>query len=310
MSEKISIIIPVYNEEDNLNELYKRLKTVIVENFAELEYEIIFVDDGSTDRSFEVIKSLHEKDRNVFGIQFSRNFGHHIAIMAGIQNASGNFTVLMDGDLQDKPEEIPKLYNKLKEGFNLVIGIRDKRKDIFIKKFFSKCFFEVMKMLADINIPENQTMLRIFDDKVLKELKKIKESHIFLAGLFAWIGFKQGTCLVTHDKRMNGKSKYNFVKSMILATDAILSFSSKPLSYISISGLIISVLAVVYGIFIILMKLIYGFGLTGWPSIIAVTTFIGGITLFSIGVLGLYIGRLYRQSLNRPLYICNEKTDE
>lgn len=301
----LSVIIPIHNEEENIKELHTRLVTTI--KSIKLDYEIIFVDDGSTDNSLAQLKALHKEDKKVKIISFSRNFGHHIALTAGIDTAQGDFTVIMDGDLQDRPEEIPTIYKKLQEGYNAVISIRKERQDSAFKKWGSNMFFFLTNKIANINMPPNQSMLRIIDKSVLAELKKFREIHFMLAGIMSWVGFKQTTCLVQHDARKHGHSKYNLRKSIMMTLDAIISFSHKPLLYISSLGIFMAFLAILYSLYIIYQKIVHNIGLAGWPSLISVTTFLGGLILFSLGLVGLYVGRVYEQSLNRPLYIIKEK---
>jgi len=306
---KLSIIIPIYNEEDNIHELYKRLTSSLNKDFINFEYEIIFVDDGSNDNSFELLKNLHHQDKNIKIIQLSRNFGQHIAIAAGIDSAVGDYTILMDGDLQESPEDIIKLYNKIKDGYNVVIGVRANRQDSLSKKIFSHIFFKIINTLSTINMIPNQTTLRIFDRKVLEALQRIREINQTNGAFLAWLGFKQTVCPVAHSKRIKGKTKYNFWRGLRFAIDTIISFSNKPLIYISLLGLFISGGSIIYAGYVIIAKIFYGILIQGWASIIVIIAFLGGLILFSLGVIGLYIGRIYQQSLSRPLYIISNKIE-
>ena len=207
----ISIVIPVFNEEENLLELHKRLKYVL-ENELRLTYEIIFVDDGSKDQSWSIIEKLHKNNHNVKGIKFSRNFGHHLAITAGMDYAKGNSIILMDADLQDQPEEIPKLYNKYKEGYDVVYGIRKERQHSFLKKLTSKIFISLMNKIVDSEIPINSHIFRIMNKKVLKNLNQFRERERFITGLISFIGFNQTGVNIEHGKRYAGETKYNLKK--------------------------------------------------------------------------------------------------
>ena len=307
--EKISIIIPVYNEKDNLNELYNKLKKIMNEFFAGFEYEIIFVDDGSKDGSFEILKSIHDTDNNVKIIKFSKNFGQHIAIKAGIDMADGDYTVLTDADMQDDPASINDLYGKLKEGYDVVIGIRENRQDGFFKKISSSLFFKTMNGLSKVKMQENQAMLRIFNKKVLNTLKNMQELSQNNGAFLAWMGFEQGTLPIRHQKRSKGKTKYTLLKSLRFASETIMNFSNKPLIYISIFGMFVSVCSIIFSIFIIYQKLFHDVGLIGWASTVTFISFFSGMILFSLGVVGLYIGKLYQQSLGRPLYIIKDKIE-
>lgn len=300
---KLSIIIPVYNESENIEELYARLKKTLIKDFSKFNYEMLFIDDGSTDQSFSIIQNLSKKDKKIHAIQFSRNFGHHAAISAGIKFVSGNYVVMMDGDLQDRPEEIIKLYNTLLKGYDIVYGIRTKRCEPFMKHITSILFWKLINKISGLNVPENQSMLRIFNKNVHSALKEFKESSRFYAGMFAWVGYKQGICKIKNDRRKNGKSKYSFSKMFALTINATLGFSNLPLYYISYTGIIVSFLAVILGVVFIVRKIVFNLGLIGWPSLFILLSFLGGIIIFSIGVLGIYISKIYQESLDRPLYI-------
>ncbi|MEI6221805.1 MAG: glycosyltransferase family 2 protein [bacterium] len=306
-NEKISIVVAVYNEEENIQELYNRLKKTLLNDFSNFSHEIIIIDDGSTDSTFIKLAKIKSQDPTVTGIQLSRNFGHHIALTAGLENATGTTIVMMDGDLQDQPEEIIKLYNKQQEGYDLVIGTRKERKDNIIKKYTSIFGWWFLNKLSGLNMQPNQAMLRIFNMKVLKSLQAFKELNRNYPGIFAWIGYKQTTLPIEHAKRFKGKTKYSFKKMISLTLNATLGFSNKPLYYICYCGLTISSLSIVYGIYVLLIKVVCNQGIIGWSSMMVLLSFIGGIILFSLGVIGLYIGRLYQETLNRPLYIINEK---
>jgi dolichol-phosphate mannosyltransferase len=301
---EFSIVIPVYNEEENVLELHRRLGTVM-ERLG--TYEIIFVDDGSKDKSWQLVKELHEKYPNVKGISFSRNFGHHIAITAGIDHAKGETIILMDGDLQDPPEEIPKLYGKLKEGYELVYGIRKEKNDSILKRFASFVFWWFINSFSGINIPRNQTLLRIFDRKILDALNSMRERSRFIHGMIAWTGFKTALQEVEHAPRERGKSKYNVVKLFRLAFNAITSFSTLPLRLATYLGLLSAGVGMFYGFYFIYKKIFLGIPVLGYASIIVAVLFVGGIQLLILGIIGEYLGRVYQEVQARPIYILREK---
>lgn len=301
---EFSIVIPVYNEEENVSELHRRLGTVM-ERLG--TYEIIFVDDGSSDNSWQIIKDLHERDSNVKGLSFSRNFGHHIAITAGLDHANGKAIILMDGDLQDPPEEIPKLFKKFKEGYELVYGIRKEKKDSILKRFASFVFWWFIKSFSGINIPRNQTLLRIFDRKILDALNSMRERSRFIHGMIAWTGFKTAMLEVEHAPRERGKSKYNVIKLFRLAFNAITSFSTLPLRFATYLGLLSAGIGLIYGLYFIYKKIFLGIPVLGYASTIIAVLFIGGIQLLILGIIGEYLGRVYQEVQARPIYILREK---
>ncbi|MDI6744683.1 MAG: glycosyltransferase family 2 protein [Thermodesulfovibrionales bacterium] len=300
---EFSIIIPVYNEEENVSELHRRLGTVMEKLGT---YEIIFVDDGSSDRSWQIIKDLHERDAGVKGLSFSRNFGHHIAITAGLDHAKGKAIILMDGDLQDPPEEIPKLCRKLKEGYELVYGIRKEKKDSILKRFASFVFWRFINSFSGINIPRNQTLLRIFDRKILDALNSMRERSRFIHGMMAWTGFKTAVQEVEHAARKRGVSKYNAVKLFRLAFNAITSFSTLPLRVATYLGLLSAGVGMFYGFYFIYKKIFLGIPVLGYASIIVAVLFVGGIQLLILGIIGEYLGRVYQEVQARPIYVLRE----
>lgn len=298
-----SVVIPIYNEEDNIPELYRRL-TNVMESLG--SYEIIMVDDGSKDKSWNLIKEFHGNDRRVKGLIFSRNFGHHVAITAGLDYASGEAVILMDGDLQDPPEEIPKLYVRFKEGYDLVYGVRVERQDNFFRKLSSHFFWKMIRILSGFDIPENQSMLRIMNKQYLDNFKKFTERNRFLAGLFAWAGFNQVSVKIEHAPRFGGKSKYNLWKMIKLTFHAVTSFSYFPLQVAGFAGLIISAISFAFGIWFIVRKLFFGIDVVGWASTMVTILFMGGVQLLVLGLIGEYLGRVFSEVQRRPLYLIKE----
>jgi dolichol-phosphate mannosyltransferase len=306
-----SVIIPIYNEEGNIPELYNRL-TRVMEQVSKYEglspdsYEIMMVNDSSTDNSWHLITAIHEKDPRVKGISFSRNFGHHVALTAGIDYAKGNTLIMMDGDLQDPPEEIPELFKKYKEGYDLVYGIRKQRQDPLLKKITSYLFWLILRKFSGVDIPPGQTMLRIMSKRIADVLRNMREQARFIHGMMAWAGFNVTTLEVKHNPRLKGKSKYNISKMFKLAFNAVTSFSPVPLRLATYIGLTSSFISLLFGIYYIYRRLFFGIPVLGYSSIIVSIFFVGGIQLLVLGIFGEYLGRTYQEGQKRPLYIVKD----
>lgn len=301
----ISIVVPIYNEEKNISELYKRLKTSIT-SFTE-RYEMIFVNDGSTDLSLLELKNLSKLDEQVYYINFSRNFGHQIAISAGLDFCKGNSVVIIDGDLQDPPELIPKLYEEYKKGFDVVYAKREQREgETFLKKTTSKLFYRILERITSFEIPLDAGDFRLLDKKVVVALNKMPEQNKFLRGQIAWLGFKQSHVLYKRDGRKHGKTGYTYSKMFKLAFDAITGFSDKPLLFVSRLGFVISIFSFFVILYAIFAHFVLKQTITGWTSLIISFMFIGGIQLLSVGIIGEYISRINSNVKDRPLYIIEE----
>jgi len=312
MPIKFSVVIPIYNEEGNLQELYCRLTAVLdnlcnEEGFPPLSYEIILVDDGSADNSWQLIKEFHKKDPQVKGISFSRNFGHHIAITAGLDHARGKAVVLMDGDLQDPPEEIPKLYEKFKDGYDIVFAIREKRDDTLFKRFSSWLFVRTLKRISNVEIDLDSGIFRIISSRSVLGMRRFREKSRFLTGMMNWLGYSRiGVPTIRHE-RYAGRSKYTLFKLLRLAWHGITAFSYFPLQLSIYLGFSVSFISFMAGIYMIYRKLMYDIPLMGYTSIIVSLFFIGGIILLVLGVIGEYIGRIYEEVQNRPLYLIKDE---
>jgi len=312
LTPEFSVVIPICNEAENIPELYERLSGVMEALCADRKlpgdsYEIIMVDDGSSDGSWQCIRELHEKDRRVRGISFSRNFGHHIAITAGLDSAKGRAVILMDGDLQDPPEEIPKLDSKFNEGFDIVYGIRQRRNDPIVKKASSSLFWWILRRFSGVDMPQGQTMLRILSRKLIDVIKDMKEYSRFIHGMMAWPGFPAATVEVSHSPRTKGTSKYNIPKMFRLAFHAVTSFSTIPLKLAIYMGFASSLFSFFVGVYFLYKKIFYGIPVLGYASIIVAIFFVGGIQLLVLGIFGEYIGRTYQELQKRPLYIVRER---
>lgn len=303
---QISVVIPIYNEEENLPELHRRLKNVL-ENELGVSYEIVFVDDGSYDNSWSIIENLYARNRNVKGINFSRNFGHHIAITAGLDYLQGDTVVLMDGDLQDPPEEIPRLYEKFEEGYDIVYAIRKTRDDPLLKKIASKFFYRVFKILARVEVNLNVGIFRMMSRQAADGLKSCREKSRLTTALMTWTGFSRIGVETKRSARYAGKTKYSLFKSVALAIDGITSFSYFPLRIATYIGFLSSLISSAIGIYMLMKKILYGFPILGYASIIVSILFIGGIQLLIIGIIGEYIGRILTEVQKRPLYLIKEK---
>jgi dolichol-phosphate mannosyltransferase len=306
---KYSIVAPVCNEEEVIKEFYKRLVS-IMDSLHE-GYEIIFINDGSTDKSLQIMKELHSKDERVKIINFSRNFGHQIAITAGMDYSSGEAVIIIDADLQDPPEVIPRFIEKWKEGFEVVYGIRESREgESAFKKLTAKIFYRILQKMIDIKIPLDAGDFRLIDRKVVDSLKEIRERSRFVRGLTSWVGFKQEGILYKREKRFAGHTKYSLKKMLKLAVDAVFSFSNFPLRIASYFGFLIAGLSFLYLIYVIILKLFTNTLIPGWTSLIVAVLFLGGVQLICLGIIGEYIGRIGEEVKHRPLYIIKEVIGE
>ena len=301
----ISVVIPIYNEEENISELYRRLRGVLDGHFSTARCEMIFVDDGSKDKSIAMLEALHQKDARVHIVQFSRNFGHHMAVTAGLDHAKGDVTVLMDGDLQDRPEDIPALVGKIGQGFDLVYAVRKGGDDGggFTARMGSHAFVWLMKQMVREPMAIETSIFRAMRRNVLEEVKQMRERDRFLIGLIDWVGFSQGTVEVMRDKRFAGETKYPFKKRVRLALNAMFSFSTLPLEMAGTIGFIVTIVSFVMGVYFLMKKLFWGVDVQGFASLIVSIFFLGGVQLIILGVLGAYIGRIYMEAKRRPLYI-------
>lgn len=302
---KYSIIVPAYNEEAVLAESYKRIKKVM-DGTGEA-YEIVFVNDGSRDRTAEIAEGLCREDRNTKLIDFSRNFGHQIAISAGMDHASGEAIVVIDADLQDPPEVIPEMIKKWKEGFDVVYGKRLKRKgESFFKKATAALFYRFLRSMTSVTIPVDVGDFRLIDRKVCNTMKLIREKNRFVRGLVSWAGFRQTAVEYIREERYAGETKYPLKKMIRFAFDGITSFSYKPLKIATTLGILCSLGGFVYLFIVLYQALVLQMTWPGWASSISITLIFNGITLIILGIIGEYIGRIYDESKNRPLYVIRE----
>lgn len=306
---EISVIVPVFNEESGIAELYTRL-TASVKSITP-DYELIFVNDGSTDNSLQKIVELSVADNHVKYISFSRNFGHQAAISSGIDFAVGKAAVIIDGDLQDPPELIPEMFKKYKEGYKVVYAKRKSRKgETAYKKLSARLFYRLLKRITSIDIPLDTGDFRLIDRTITEQLKRMPEKSKFLRGQIAWLGFKQTFVEFERDERKYGNTAFTTKKMLRFAFQGITGFSDSPLRLASWLGLIVSAVAFVVILYAIYSKFILKEVITGWTSIIISTMFIGGIQLLTIGIIGEYINRINTETKNRPLYIVEDSNME
>lgn len=306
--KKISVVIPMYYEEEVVDICYKRVVNNLKKLSDKYNYEIIFINDGSKDSTLEILKKIASNDDNVKIISFSRNFGHQAAVTAGIRNVTGDAVIIMDADLQDPPELFDGMIEKWEEGYEVVYGKRKTREgESIFKLLTARMFYNTLNKLSEIEIPKDTGDFRLVDRKVIDVIATLPEHNKFLRGLFSWVGFNQYAYEYNRVNRVAGKTKYPFKKMFKLATDGILSFSAKPLKIVGAIGffsVIVSIIILIYSIVSYMFKLN---SLTpGWTSIMCTMTFIGGIILISLWMIGEYIARIYEESLGRPEYIIDE----
>ena len=306
MRVHFSVIIPVFNEEKNFVHLHSRL-SLVFEKLNVQNYELIFVNDGSKDQTLAQIKIAAAKDERIKYLSFSRNFGHQIAVCAGLEQSKGEIIVIIDGDLQDPPELIEDLYQKYHEGYKVVYARRKLRKgETFFKRFTAKWFYRILAVITQITIPIDVGDFRLMDRQVLEVLLLMGEQQKFLRGQIAWIGFSQTFVDYERDPRKYGNTGYSLGKMLKLALDGITSFSNFPLKVASFLGFLASIVSFLVLIYSLIAKYIFQSTFEGWTSLIASIVFIGGIQLFCIGIIGEYIGRIYNDVRKRPLYVVED----
>ncbi|HHY81747.1 MAG TPA: glycosyltransferase family 2 protein [Clostridiales bacterium] len=300
-----SIVIPMYNEEEVIEETYHRLKKVMDQTGE--SYELLFVNDGSRDRSASIIAELAKHDDNIRLIDFSRNFGHQIAVTAGLDYAQGQAIVIIDADLQDPPEVIPQMLAKWREGYEVVYGKRLKRQgETAFKKLTAYLFYRILNILTNENIPKDTGDFRLIDRKVCDAMKHLHEKNRFLRGMISWVGFNQTAVEYVRDERWAGETKYPLKKMLKFAADGIFSFTYKPLKLATYIGFLLSTTGFLYLLYVLYQRLFTTNTQSGWASIIAVNLVFNGITLIILGIIGEYVGRIYEEVKGRPLYIVKE----
>ena len=302
----LSIIIPCYNEAENIIHTKNRIIEQI--NKLQMDYELVFIDDGSTDGTKEILNKLHNKNKKLKAISFSKNFGHQSAILAGLKYAKGDAVIMMDADLQHPPELIPKMINEWKKGHDIVNTIRKKGKENAFKRITSNGFYKTMNIISKTKMPVGAADFRLMDRKVVDAFKNIEETNLFVRGVINWMGFSSTYIKYTPNKRHAGKTKYSLKKMISLAFDGITSFSTAPLQMATLLGLIVSAFSFLYFLYVIYIRLFTTQALTGWTSVIMSVLFLGGVQLISIGILGEYISKIFYEVKRRPRFIIDKKT--
>ncbi|MGF1572118.1 MAG: glycosyltransferase family 2 protein [Sumerlaeia bacterium] len=303
-SPELSIVVPIYNEVENLPVLHSRVQAVCEK--LGMSYELVLVDDGSSDGSWELIEALHGENDRVVGVRLSRNFGHQVCLTAGLELCRGELVVMMDADLQDPPELIPKLIAKQREGFDIVYAVRSERRgESFFKKATAALFYRVLRRLTAINIPMDTGDFRLITRQALNSLLSIRERSRFLRGLFSWVGYRSVGVPYKRAARHKGETKYPLRKMLHLAKDGITSFSTIPLQLATYMGFLASFVGFFYGLSV-LRNWYMGSTVQGWASLAIITLFFGGIQLFTLGILGEYVGRIFEEVKQRPLYFTRE----
>ncbi|HET8576145.1 MAG TPA: glycosyltransferase family 2 protein [Methylomirabilota bacterium] len=300
----ISVVVPVLNEERNVPELYRRVRASL--ESAEVEFEIIYVDDGSTDRTAEILHGLHANDGRVKSVHLTRNFGHQAAISAGLRAASGDAVVVMDGDLQDSPEALPAFIERWRAGYEVVYAIRSRRQASWLKRLAYKIFYRVLGHISQISVPLDSGDFSLMERRVVDVLNAMPERTRFVRGMRSWAGFRQTGIPLDRGERFAGKAKYTYAKLLRLAADGFLALSYRPLQLASLSGAVVSGVALLLAIFLIFLKVVHGIPLQGWTSLMVAVLFLGGVQLISLGILGEYVGRIYDEVRDRPPYVVGQ----
>ncbi len=303
---KVSVVIPAYNEAENIFPLLARLLPILEKYPA---YEVIFVDDGSKDATLKNLEELHLKNENIHYISFSRNFGHQYALRAGIDYATGDCVISMDGDLQHPPELIEEMVKEWQQGFDIVYTIRKDTQNVSaFKKISSNLFYKVFSFFSGLYLPRGSADFRLLDKKVCKVVSSLKENNLFLRGMVFWMGFKQKAIPYTAEKRFAGQSSYTLRKMFAFAVLGATSFSVKPLRLAIYLGLLIALFGGLFTAYVLYQKLFVGSVITGWASLMSVVLVLGGVQLFMMGIIGEYIGMIFMETKKRPKYIVQKTT--
>lgn len=301
----LSIVVPAYNEQEVLRVFHERLSVVLTKLTEPVE--VIYVNDGSSDDTLEVLLSLKENDARVAIIDLSRNFGKEIALTAGLDHASGDAVIVIDADLQDPPELIPEFLQQWREGYDVVYAQRTEREgESALKKATAYVFYRVMQRASRVKIPEDAGDFRLLSRRAVDSLKQLREQHRFMKGLFAWIGYPQKAVTFQREARAAGQTKWNYWRLWNFALEGITSFTTAPLKFATYIGLLTALASFIYAAYIIYKTLAYGDPVRGYPSLMVAVLFLGGVQLFTIGIIGEYLGRMFNETKHRPLYIVKD----
>jgi len=308
--KKISVIIPAYNEEKTIPMLYKRMNT-LMDSMKNYEFELLFVNDGSKDKTIDIIKMLREQDNRVCYVDFSRNFGKEIAMIAGLDYATGDCVIFIDADLQDPPELIPELVKYWEEGYDDVYAKRKTRKgESWLKKFTSKMYYRILQNLTQVEIQKDTGDFRLLDKRCVNALKKLRESQRNTKSMFSWIGYKKKEVLYDRDPRVAGTTKWNYKKLIDLAIDGITSFTTSPLRLSTFIAIPTFMMLFGYFIYVIIKCIVMNVAIQAFQAIILLILFFSGVQILLFGIIGEYLGRIFKETKNRPLYLVNEYNGE
>jgi glycosyltransferase involved in cell wall biosynthesis len=308
MQEKLSVVVPCYNEQDALPIFYEEIRKVAA-SMNELDWDFIFVNDGSKDNTLEILKSLRKQDNCVHYISFSRNFGKEAAIYAGLKHAKGNYVVLMDADLQDPPSLLEEMYHAImNDGYDCVATRRVTREgEPRIRSFFAKCFYHLINQISKTEFVDGARDFRLMKRQMVDAILEMTEYNRFTKGIFSWVGFEVKWLEYVNIQRVAGETKWSFWKLLLYSFDGIVAFTTAPLALASVFGFIFCFIALLLIILIILRTLLFGDPTSGWPSLVCIISLIGGVQLFCIGILGQYLARTYLETKNRPIFIIKEE---
>lgn len=308
-AKTLSVIVPCYNEEESIPLFYAEMKKY--EDFfhnKDVEIEYIFVNDGSKDRTVEEVKKLHEKDERVHLVSFSRNFGKESAILAGLEKSTGDFTVLMDADLQDPPSLLPEMYEYIEQGYDSVATRRvDRKGEPPIRSFFARRFYALMRKISKTEIVDGARDYRLMTRQVTDAILSMKEYNRFSKGIFGWVGYETKWLEFENVQRVAGETKWSFWKLFLYSLDGIMAFSTVPLSIASLFGILFCFLAFIFMLFIFIRACIYGDPVAGWPSTICIISFVSGVQLLCLGIMGQYMSKMYMEVKDRPKYLVKEE---
>ena len=305
----LSVIIPCYNEEENVKEFYKELlKNEAFFKEKNLDIEMLYIDDGSRDKTVQMVKELREEDERVHLISFSRNFGKESAMYAGLERSKGDYVVIMDVDLQDPPALLPEMFAAIEEGYDSVATRRVSRKgEPPIRSFFARCFYRLMKKISKTEIMDGARDYRLMTRQMVDAILSMKEYNRFTKGIYGWVGFKTKWLEYENIERVKGETKWNFWKLFVYSLEGITAFSTVPLTIAAFMGVLFCILAFVFIVFIIVRKIIFGDPVSGWPSLVCIISLASGVQLFCLGIVGQYLAKTYLEVKKRPIYLVKEE---